>query len=166
MCERHWWNTERANFCFAMFVLFFFRDQLHRAEPFYRNVGLKPKGRYSTLSNSPLVPILSQMNPIHILPSHCYPLSSILQYIPTYSKWYPSFTCSHQNPASTFLANVCHTPFHSRHPDFITLIFGMYQSWSPLLFPPPPQVKTFSSPPPRTWIPSAYVLRIMWDHKA
>ena len=71
----------------------------------------KPTNRvYNSLT---LEPILSQMNPVHILPiMFTIPyFSIILSYQASSSKRSPSFRCLHQNPIRTsFLPHAWHVP--------------------------------------------------------
>jgi hypothetical protein len=83
-----------------------------------------PKGRYSTLSNSPPMPILSQMNPVHTLPSHMIRLALSCNLRQGIRKLSLSCTLYHQNNTCNFLSLACHTPFHPPPLYFITNIWS------------------------------------------
>jgi hypothetical protein len=84
--------------------------------------------------HQPLIPILSQMNPIHILPPYLFMIhfKIVILSTPRSSKWSLLFRFSNQN-----LACISHSSMHAAflsHPDLISLtIFGEYKLWSSLL---------------------------------
>lgn len=82
----------------------------------------KTKGSL-VLNSTTLAPILSQMNPVHTLPSYC---SNILLIFSSHTCIHlPShvfFAFSYQNPAGIFLSShACHMTSTLIHYDFITL---------------------------------------------
>jgi hypothetical protein len=79
-----------------------------------RHVLCNPKGRYSTLNNSPPVPIMSQINPVYTLSSCTIRLALPCNLLQSIRKFSLSCTLHHQNNTCTFLSHACHTPFHSR----------------------------------------------------
>jgi len=115
----------------------------------------KPKGSL-VLNSTTLAPILSQMNPVHTLPSYC---SNILLIYSSYPCIHLPpcvfFEFSYQKPAGIFLlSHACHMTSTLIHYDFITLrIFDKkYESLrssskvlSCLLLLPPTWSKTHSS---------------------
>ena len=115
----------------------------------------KPKSSL-VLSSTTLAPILSQMNPVHTLPSYCSNILLIFSSHPCICL--PScvfFAFSYQKPAGIFLpSHVCHMTSTLNHYDFITLgIFDKeYESLRSssrvsfcLLLLPPTWSKTHSS---------------------
>ena len=68
--------------------------------------------------------ILSQTNPIHAIPLHCFHIHSDanLQSTPRSFKWPHSFSFPHQNPICiSLLLPVCHRPCPSHPPSFYHL---------------------------------------------
>ena len=82
---------------------------------------LHPKRHYHIHNNPPLVPIPSQINLAHNLPSYFFRIcfNIILLFQPKSSKWSPSFRFPHQKPVCiSLLLYIGHMP-HSSHPPWL-----------------------------------------------
>jgi hypothetical protein len=94
-----------------------------------------PKVHYRVHEGSPLVPILTQINPVRTTPSYLSKIHFIIVHSPTSwsSKWSVSFWPSHQNSICIpILPHSCYRPSASHPPDLIFLITlgEEYKLWS------------------------------------
>jgi hypothetical protein len=83
----------------------------------------------------PLVPVLSQTNPVHASPSHFLKIhfNIVLHSMSRSFNWSPSLRSPHQNCACTsYFSHTCHMPSSSHSLDLIiSIIFGEeYRSYS------------------------------------
>jgi len=83
---------------------------------------------FCILNSPPPVPILSQINPAHVTPSHFLKIhfTIIFSFTPGSSKWFRSLRFPHQNPVYTSpLPHTCYLPCPSHLLDLIIRIkFG------------------------------------------